>query len=57
MRDDEFERFWKEVVVALLRYYPKSPEENHEKCCAGYPVPWSGLKTKYFNPENIKRMF
>jgi hypothetical protein len=43
--------------VALLRYYPKSPEENHEKCCAGYPVPWSGLKTKYFNPENIKRMF
>jgi hypothetical protein len=39
MMDNEFGRFWKEVVVALLRYYPERPEGNQEKCRSGYPVP------------------
>jgi hypothetical protein len=31
--------FLEEVVMALLRYDTKRPEENHEKCWLGYPVP------------------
>jgi hypothetical protein len=43
MMDDEFERIWKEAVMAESRYYPsiflrEGSEENHEKPQSGTAV-------------------